>query len=104
MKMERESDSKDGFVRKAVVMRLAASLRWFEEHKRGISRFICVSSSSVREVVVFVLVGVGPVWEDDVKGKELGMKREERRDCEERKRSFRNDLMAVVLEGTKLNY
>lgn len=103
MKMERESDSKDGFVRKAVVMRFAASLRWCEEHKRGIKRLICVSSSWFREVVVFVLVVVGSVWEDDVKGKELGVKRETR-DCEERKRSFRNDLMAVGLEGTILNY
>lgn len=49
MNRERESEVRGGFaVDRAAEMRIVASLRWFEAHRRGIMSLIWFTSSSVR--------------------------------------------------------
>lgn len=56
-RVESGSELRGGFaVERAAEMRLMASLRWFEEHRRGMTSLICLTSSSVRAALLFVEV------------------------------------------------
>lgn len=46
--MERERDSRGGFVSRAVMVRWVAVSRWFERQRRGMRRLMFVRSSLVR--------------------------------------------------------
>lgn len=51
-RMVRERELGGGLVRRAVSRRRMASGRWFDEQRRGMRRFICVTSSWVRMVLL----------------------------------------------------
>lgn len=56
MREERGSEARGGLeVERAAEMRLTASLRWLESHKRGITVLIWFTSSSVRAAAAVVV-------------------------------------------------